>query len=268
VILLAIVLEVTMAGNLPLIEVRVGDRPLWFLIDTGSPYTFLDSKAARTLGLKPSETATVRGAGGGEVKVDVVKGVTFRVGNGTFSDEVRLTDLSGIGAMIGHELDGFFGYEFLSRFVTTIDPRSRRIVLDDPKTYCYSGSGVVLPIRFGGRTNRWIYVPGTIKVPGLRAETGEFFVDSGSGDDVNHPLIRKSTGPLREVRGGRGLGAAGTAAVTGRIEWFRLGRFEVRDAQSTCCGGLEGTERQIGSGVLSRFRVTYDYARKRMIIEE
>lgn len=184
-ILLAVVLQVTMAGNLPLIEVRVGDKPLWFLIDTGSPYTFLDSKAARALGLRPTETATVRGAGGGEVKVDVVKPVTFRAGDASFSDEVRLTDLSGIGAMIGHELDGFFGYEFLSRFVTTIDPAARRIVLDDPKTYCYEGSGAVLPIRFGGRTDRWIFVPGTIKVPGQRAASDEFFVDSGSGDDVN-----------------------------------------------------------------------------------
>lgn len=267
-LLLATVLQVTMAGELPLIEVQVRDQRLWFLIDTGSPYTFMDAAVAAKLGLEPQSTGTVRGAGGGEVRVEVVNDVAFRAGSATFRDEVRLTDLSGVGSQIGHRLDGFFGHALLAQFVTTIDPAAGQVILEDPQSFCYSGSGAVLPIRFGGRHGRWIFVPGTIKVPGQRAEESEFLVDSGSADEVNHPLIKRSSGPLREVRGGIGLGAAGSSAMAGRIEWLRLGRFEIRDAQSVCCGGLEGTEKQIGSGVLSRFRVTYDYGRKRMILEQ
>ncbi|HEX8171128.1 MAG TPA: retropepsin-like aspartic protease [Thermoanaerobaculia bacterium] len=248
------------ADNLPLFEVRVQGQPLWFLLDTGSPYTFLDPQAAARLGLRSDGHATVHGAGGGAVEVETIKEVAMQIGDVDFrAHDVRTTDLRGIAEMIGHPLDGFLGYEFLSAHVVTVAHDRMSIDAEVPK-------GVTLPIRFGGKTQKWIYIPGTIKVPGNDPVTSDFFVDSGSSDGANHPIIRRSTGPLHTIRGGNGLGAAGSEAMAGRAEWLRLGTLEVKDVSSQCCGGMAGTEAAIGQGVLSQFVVTYDYARSRVIL--
>jgi len=253
------------AKIMQLFPVRIagGAEPYWFLVDTGSSYNFIDASVAARLRLQTRAAANVRGAGGAAVEVRAADGVTFELGEmrATF-DDVRLTDLSGLEPLFQHRVDGFFGYPLLERFVVTIDPRKQHIVLNDP-----APKGAVLPIRFGGKTNRWIYVQASVKYAGNPPETSEFLVDSGSQDGVDHPAIRKSKGPLHEIRPGNGLGAGGGGAgVAGRAEWFRLGPFELKDVASSCCGPLEGTERMIGSAVLSRFVVTYDYARRRMII--
>jgi hypothetical protein len=264
------VIPTTNASGVQLFQVRIAgaSEVLWFLIDSGSSYTLMDKTVATRLGLERQTSASVRGAGGGELKVDVVPGVTFHLpGVTSFKHEVRLTDLTGIEPMLGHRIDGLFGYDLLMRVVATFDFDQQRIVVTDPTRFDYRGGGVVLPIQFGGRTGRWIYVRATVKVPGQPPEESLFFVDSGSTDAANHPLIKKSTGPLRETQGGIGLGAAGGAAVLGRLEWLRLGRFEIRDVPSACCGGAEGTHAQLGQAVLSRFVITYDYARKQMILE-
>jgi hypothetical protein len=267
------VIPTRMAGEdrtMQLFEVRIGDRAdvYWFLIDTGSSYTFIDAKIAERHGLTVREGTPVRGAGGVEVKTRAVDGVPFTIGgNATTFDDVRVTDLSGLEPMFGHRIDGFFGYPLLERFVVTIDPVHQRIVLTAPSLFHPHPSDSSLPLRSGGKTNRWIYVRATIKYPGNAPEQSEFFVDSGSQDDANHPSVRKSTGPLREIRTGTGLGSVGAGAgVIGRAEWIRLGPFEVAGVESSCCPPLEGTERMIGQGVLSKFIVTYDYSRKRMLI--
>ena len=241
-------------------------RPLWFTIDTGSSYTFLDEGVANELGLKPAGTSSVHGAGGGEVSVKLLENVAFRMPGLVASGfGVRLTNLQGLG--FSHRIDGFFGYDLLAKLVVTSDVDRRRITFTDPSAFRYEGSGAILPLRFGGKRGRWIYIRGTVKVPGNPAEESEFFVDSGSQDAVDTPLLRKSTGPLREITTGQGLGASGPAGVTGQVEWLRLGPFEIRNAPSACCGTLEGTERMIGQAVLGRFRATFDYERKRLILE-
>src|SRR5262249_14890440 len=148
-------------------------------------------------------------------------------------------------------------YDLFSKVVVTMDQDKQTLTLLDPATFEYGGTGAVLPLTFGGR-GKWIYVPVTVKVPGVPAETLQFFVDTGSSDAVDTLLLKDSTGPWRETQSGVGLGQPGSGVI-GRVEWFRLGNFEVRDAPSVCCGN-PGNENMIGGGVLHRFIVTFDYA--------
>ncbi len=239
------------------VQINGSKEMYWFLVDTGSSYNFVDSSVAQRLGLKTRDAGTVRGAGANAVAVNAADGVTFSIGDvRTKFDDVRITDLSALG------IDGFFGYPLLERFIVTIDPAKKQLILNGPIP-----KGAEIPFRFGGKTNRWIYAKATVKYAGLAPETSEFLIDSGSQDGVDHPSIRKSNGPLHAIRPGSGLGSSGAGSgVAGRAEWLRLGPFELKDVDSSCCGPLEGTERMIGSGVLSRLVVTYHYARRRMII--
>lgn len=260
---------VEMAGEMPFVRVRIAghERPLWFVVDTGAPASFLDRRTAAELGLTVTGGDTVGGVGAGRVPVAFVEGVSFLLPGVTSADHrVRVLDLAGVAEQLGHPFDGFVGHDLLSRVVLTIDPDRRRLVIADPARFRYQGAGEVLPIRFGGKHGKWIYVPAIVEVPGHAPLATELLVDTGSSDEVNHPLLRRSTAPLRQIRAGVGLGAPVTG-VAGRLTRVRLGRFELRDVPSSCCAAAEGAEAQLGQGALSRFVATYDYPRRRMILE-
>jgi hypothetical protein len=237
-------------------------RPLWFTVDTGSPYTFLDKRVAAELGLPVTGAGTIGGAGAGRIDIQLVKNVTFRIGGVASPNyDVRVADLSGLPALFDHPIDGFFGYDFMIRDVVTFDPDHNTMTLGGDARI----KGVALPIRFGGKHGRWIYIPGTVKIAGNPAETSDLLVDFGSTDALNHPLLRKSTAPLRQIQTGNGLGTP-IPGVVGEAEWLRLGDYTLHNVHASCCGASPGTERMIGQAVLSRFVISFDYARKRMIL--
>lgn len=251
----------------PIFEVKLNDNPrsLFFSIDTGSSATYLDEGTARQLDLSPSGSDTVHGAGSGKVPVRHLHDLRFHLpGVSTFHAEINTADLGDI-PVGGHRLDGFFGFDFIRQFVITIDYDAKHITLTDPERFVYRGTGEVLPIDFHGK---WPFIPGTIKVPGVAAEKSLFLVDTGSGDAVNHPLIKQSKGHLVATRTGVGLGKPGEGVI-GNIEYVQFGNLELRRAPSVCCGGngelnIYG---HIGNEALRRFKVILDYPHDRIILE-
>ena len=263
------VIPAEMAGGMPFLPVRVAGhaRPLWFLVDTGAPWSFLDRATAAALGLATRPAGTVGGSGAGRVPVEAIDEVIFELPGATFhGDEVRVTDLTAVAEGLGHALDGFFGHDLLSSAVVTIDPTRARVTLADSARFTYAGPGTALPLRFGGRHGRWIFVPATLKVPGLPPLETRLLVDTGSADAVNHPALRRSSGPLRRLGGGVGLGRS-VPVVAGTLEWVRLGPHLLENVPSNCCAVAEGAEAQLGQGALGGLVAIYDYARHRLILE-
>jgi len=112
------------------------------------------------------------------------------------------------------------------------------------------------------------YVPGTLKVPGVDPVTDEFLIDTGSDYAVNHPIIRKSKGQLRETNTGNGGFGESQRGVIGPNEWFRIGGTTIPNTVSACCAGSEDVNNQLGGGILSRFRITFDYPNHRIFLEK
>ena len=77
---------------------------------------------------------------------------------------------------------------------------------------------------------------------------------------MDDSLLLKSRGPLRRTVGGVGLGRT-YEVVFGRIERLGLGSFVLRDLPSVAPGVS-----LIGGEVLRRFRVTFDFARERLLL--
>ncbi|HEY4739867.1 MAG TPA: retropepsin-like aspartic protease [Candidatus Acidoferrales bacterium] len=243
-------------------QIAGSSEHLWFSLDTGSGSSYLDLKVANRLGLKTSGSGTVHGAGAGTVPVNFIESVTFELPGLTSSGHrVNATDLTGLQGH--HRMDGFLGYDFISRYVVTLDYAAGKMTIVEPTVFTYSGPGGVFPIQFRGK---WPYIAGTIVVPGVEPETGEFLVDSGSGDAVDADAILKTTGPVRKIKTGVGLGQPGEG-VLGRAIYFQLGPFRMDGPITSCCSSNPDDLRKIGTEVLRRFTVILDYPHKRIILE-
>ena len=241
---------------------RVNDSdPLWFTVDSGSAANYVDLDAAKKFGLEFTGTKTVRGAGEGLIPVKVAENITFELPSLSSSGHtINGVKLPG-PEQWGRQLDGLFGYNFLERFVTTIDYHKKHLIFAEPSSYNYNGAGEVLPIHFQGQQP---FVQARINVPGHPPEDSMFLVDTGSQDEVDHPLIAKGSQKTR-TRVGVGLGTE-TMGVFGPVETLQLGKIQLRDL-SGVAGGTGLGSHLIGSGVLHRFKIIFDYSRSRMILE-
>jgi Aspartyl protease len=243
------------------LQISGSKEPLWFSLDTGSGSEYLDSGTAQRLGLHTSGSGTVQGAGAGDVPVSFMESVTFELpGLTSGGHHVNTTDLSGLE---GHHMDGLLGYDFIRHYVITLDYAAGKMTIAEPSAFSYAGSGAVFPIKFRGG---WPYIEGTVAVEGVKPESGEFLVDSGSGDAVDDPAIRNTTAPVRKVTTGVGLGAPGDGII-GRASYLQLGSFRLVGPTAACCSSNPDHIRMIGGEVLRRFTVILDYTRNRIILE-
>ena len=238
------------------------DEELRFVFEAGAERTAIDRRVAARLGLKATEKSSVGGVGVGRVEVDVVKNASLQFG------DVRLdgVDLNLVDDI--HESEGtagIIGYDLLCANVVTLDYKKPGIVVTAPSAYQYHGVGDVLPLSFKGR---WPYVRGVLKVPGVDPVTDDFLIDTGSEDAVNHPVIRQSKGPLRETNTGAGGFGQSLRGVVGPNEWFRIGSTTIPATQSACCAGNDDVNRQLGSAILSHFRITFNYPARQIILKK
>ena len=243
------------------VRVRGKNDKLRFLFDTGAGRTVLDRGVAARLGLRPTVKSSLGGVGAGRVPVDVVQGASLLIG------DVRLdgVDLYVIDTPATEHVDGIIGYDLLCASVVTLDYQKPSIVITAPSAFQYHGSGDTLPLQIRGR---WPFVRGTLKVPGVDPVTDDFLLDTGSDDAVNHPVIRQAKGPLRETNTGSGGFGKSLPGVIGPNEWFRIGSTTIPATVSACCAASEDVSRQLGSGILSHFRITFDYPGHRIILEK
>jgi Aspartyl protease len=246
------------------VHVKGSARLLWFALDSGSGSTYMDAGIARSLELQANGTGTVHGAGAGEVPIQNLQSVTFELSGLEASvHSMKVTDLKGLDQQYGREIDGFFGHDFLDRYVIAVDYNGRQITIYDPSRFRYAGTGQSMTIHF---RHNWPYVDGTIKVKGLAPQEAEFLVDSGSGDAVDDPAILKSKARLRKVQTGVGLGTAIEGAL-GRAEYLALGKYRLSGPITSCCSANPDDQHKIGGEVLRRFTVIFDYPHSRIILE-
>lgn len=255
----------TSDGVLIPIRVNGSARTFRFIFDTGAGRTVLDRAAATSLGLKATSRGSISGVGSGRVPVDIVSGQWLAI------DDLRLDQvdlqLASIGDAdtSGERADGIIGFDLLCATVVRVDFSVPRMTVVDPHAFSPPSDAEDLPIAVRGG---WMFVRGTIKVPGKPPVSDEFLLDSGSGDAVNHPVIRKSTGPLRQTRTGAGGFGSSLPGVIGPNEWFELGHTRIPSTLSACCAATPEVSRQIGLGILNHFVITFDYLDSRIYVQK
>ena len=248
-----------------------GRGPFSFICDTGGQ-NILTPEVAKTLGLEVKGALQARGVGEKSADVGFAKIASLGVGGATLSNQLfAVFDLGEIRRVSGVPLDGLVGYEVFKRFVVRLDYEASRLGLTVPSAYQPSGAGVTVPFTFDETHPQ---VDGSVDgVP------GRFTIDTGSRGslDLLRPFAEKhgfatKIGTTVEALSGWGVGGPVRSRV-GRSHELRLGDAVV-EAPITMItlnekGGLTDPyiAGNVGSGVLARFNLTFDYGKKTIVFE-
>lgn len=265
-------------SNLMVIPVSVnGSRPLRYVLDTGAQGTSLNNpEIIDSLNLKITGTMPVRGAGGGGAasEVSIAENVNFNIGGIELSGgRLGVRRLPKDSPFLATS-DGVIGRIVFSTLVVEVDWEKRVVRFYDPAKYKYSGKGTVLPLTFddGGRP----YTTANVRLSGDKSVPVKLIVDTGASHALSlevgtKPEIKFPEGATKIV-----LGRGGSGDITGyagRVKSFELGGQTFQNVptsfpdESLGVGRNDGRNGNLGSGLLRRFKVIYDYSRKQMIVE-
>jgi hypothetical protein len=274
-----------MSNDHILVPVRVdGSEPFHLVLDTGMPIPgVMLHPSPRT------DALDLKNPGGLRLAIGGVEGPDPRVGTGVTLGlpGVELTEqIVGIVPLPGcvdpemqalHAMsrtEGVIGLSIFQNFVVTIDYDRQMITLFEPGRYSYEGEGVEIPLNIGPmgvpEVSCEVEMRPRKPVPiNVVVDTGATYALSltiGTSDDICLP------------RGAREcvVGYSNWGRVTGslaRVRSLRIGEAVLRDVLATFfqkgAPGVPpcGENGILGNEALSRFKTTFDYSRKRMILE-
>jgi predicted aspartyl protease len=276
---LTIPADVTSYGGI-FLQAQVNNSPLWFALDSGasSPF-FIDQRRAKELGLELHGRVSRQGGAGPDVyEVARTSGLTISLGGLKYdSQPADVISLDSIEAQVGRPLDGLVGLDLFTRYVVEIDYVGNEIRLHAPKTYIYSGGGESIPLTL---RDGHFFVPARIELPGRPPLDGQFVVDTGGVTVtavLTTPFAQSNNLPAPNQKSVldkslSGLGGE-TKVLISRATSFTLGKLSIRNpllyvSQDTG-GALASSDYEglIGSEILRRFKVVFDYTRSRLILE-
>ena len=263
--------------NLVFVPVRInGSEPCWFVLDSGADAFVIHRKKAQELGLTIKGSSEASGIGDESVKISYAKKVTLSLAGLQFTNKtVAIYPFEFLEQQLGTRLDGVLGCEVFKQYVVEIDYDSQIVRLYDPKSYRYEGPGEAVPITLKDCIP---HIKGTLVPAGLAPIDGKYVVDSGGVGAVSltGPFVKTNDllKTLTKTYPSRAFGAKGqTEVVNGRVERLQLGRFAMEKPiaafSKTTKGELARNDAAgiIGGEVWRRFKIIFDYARERVILE-
>ena len=247
-----------------------GQGPFLFIFDTGG-HTLLTPETAKALGLKSQGDAPGAGAGEGVVDTGYVKKVDLQVGDLSFTGQTVNVVPFASKAVEGFDEQGMLGFELARRFVTVIDYGAKTITFIDPAKFDPAGAGVAVPFVF------YEHLP---QVKGdFEGVSGMFDIDTGSRVELtlNKPFVEAHGLAEKHPKGvlavdGWGVGGPSRSYVT-RGAWFDLGPVRVDSLVVSFGTQAKGAfadpnyQGNVGSGLLKRYRVTFDYDHQVMYLK-
>jgi len=256
-------------GNHLFIPVVVGCKERLWVLDTGASMTVISKKFAEELGLELQ--GDMKGAGaGGTVAISFttlppysVKGIEFK------EQQVASMDMDELNRIIGLDLAGILGYDFLSRFVTKVDYANEIVSFYDPETFKYEGSGTALDVHMkqsvfettatldGVHSGTWLFDlgAGSVSLEAVYAEQENFTDRKGVvslGRGAGHTFPNKSI-KCDSIQVG------GFTVYSPRVGFAFVGSETSAPADRI---GI------LGNNLFRNFVVYCDYANERVVLEK
>ncbi|HXQ14491.1 MAG TPA: aspartyl protease family protein [Caulobacteraceae bacterium] len=247
-----------------------GKGPFLCIFDTGG-HSLLTPETAKALAVRSEGDVPGTGAGEGVVDSGFAKGVDFQVGDLSLTGQTVTVLPFASKDVEGFDEQGMLGFELARRFVTVIDYGAGTITFIDPARFDPKGAGTPVPFAF------YNHLP---QVAGVFEGTpGRFDIDTGSRVELTltKPFVEAHGLTAKHPKGvlavdGWGVGGPSRSYMT-RGGYFTLGTVRI-DGLVTSFGtqskgafsdpNLQGN---VGSGLLKRFAVTFDYGHQIMYLK-
>jgi hypothetical protein len=238
------------------LKVAVAGRsePLHFLLDSGAGASILDLPAARRLGIKLGRSQSVQGVSGRSAAY-AVENFDACVGGVAVPTRLLAVDLSGPSRACHQRIDGLLGADFFRAHIVQIDFARQTLRLLERHEVNATGCEV-LPLA--SRNDAWC---AQVSVDGntpewMRLDTGcnttlEWVAPGPKAKKLAGTTVGLNSGSVREVSADVRLGTRCLPAV--KIGLHPRPMFA-------------GESGLIGNGLLSRFVVTIDAAKKRCLL--
>lgn len=258
---------IKLVGNRPVIQVRINrkDKPLNFVLDTGSGMTVISEKTADRLGINTVARGGKARAIGGSGKFDIVYGFLKAVEIGDVQVRNVPIYIRKFHGSIG-QIDGYIGISVLSKFLTTIDyGRLEFTLIRKPEDTLLEMGEIPLPLRLTMSG----FLSGTVKVKGIEEQLN-FIVDTGASVSVISDHLARQSSISRYERD-RKLRVIGAAGITEDVPAYTLPRVTIgsfsRDSLMAVALNLDiinettGFEQAgiLGGNFLKNYRITFDF---------
>jgi predicted aspartyl protease len=268
-----VTVPIRLINNHIVTDVRINGRgPFPFMVDTGG-HDIVTPDTVKKLCLVSQGESPSFGAGDSAGSNGYSRVATIDAGGAVLHDQTVLTLDFSPTDVEGLQLGGMLGSEFIERFVVRIDYGAKTMTFIDPSHFADSerqASGVAVPFVFYSHMPQ---VSGTFDGRPVRLD-----IDTGSRAEVTmtSPFVTRAS--LREsyphgvtLTDGWGVGGPSHSYVV-RVGSLSLGSAAVANViagfSSAKVGAFadRGSEGNVGTGLLKRFAVTFDYARRTLYL--
>jgi predicted aspartyl protease len=262
---------IDLVGNHIYVRAAIDGQPVYLLVDTGGA-NMLTPEAAKRLGMATEGNMAASGAGEGRAKMSFARGRSLTVGAVTLdAPTFYVIDLGPLAKVEGVRLDGLIGFEMFARLAVRIDYSAGRMALVVPAAFTPPPGAIAVPFEV---RERMPVVKG--ELDGVPAR---FTIDTGSRGaiDIHSPFIREHKlaaryRPRFQTIIGWGVGGAVRGSPV-RFGEVKIGGAVARSVVGALYLGDKGAfaspdaSANVGGGLLRRFVVTVDYARRRLFLE-
>ncbi|MBV8343661.1 MAG: aspartyl protease family protein [Candidatus Eremiobacteraeota bacterium] len=249
-----------------------GHGPYRFVLDSGGDYIVTPEVAAalhaRIIGgvrLSGVGSAT---EGAAFTRVDTIAVGTAQVRNPYL---LVLPIATGFGVAEGMRIDGMLGYQFLSRFLATVDYANAKLTLAMPAPAPEQSQGAAaIPFFFNGT------IPNIPIVVNGVATTAEADTGNRAGLELLAPFLASHaaiSALAKTAPAVTGFGVGGPSyARLGRVPSLQIGPYSLSNVVTSfsveTAGALADpfTPANIGGAVWRRFDLTFDYPHERLLL--
>ena len=266
-----VTVPIQILNNHVYLEAKInGKGPFLCIFDTGG-HSLLTPETAKALAVHSEGDAPGAGAGEGVVASGFAKGVNFQIGDLTLSRQAVTVLNFASKDVEGFDEQGMLGFELARRFVTVIDYGAKTITFIDPARFDPKDAGTPVPFVF------YNHLP---QVDGVFEGTpGRFDIDTGSRVELTltKPFVEAHGLTAKHPKGvlavdGWGVGGPSRSYVT-RGDYFTLGPVRIDGLVASF--GTQGKgafadpnfQGNVGSGLLKRYAVTFDYNHQIMYLK-
>lgn len=267
--------------NLIVIPVRInGSQPLNFILDSGVKNTLithlyhddsLDLKDVNKIilsGLGEGHTIEAYESYGNEMFMRGIKGINHQV-------YVLLEDIFDLSSYMGMPVHGIIGYDIFKNFIVKVDYSNHVLTLYRPDTKLKKRrKAEEYPLHIEG-TKAYVY--GNVRQHNGDTIRVKLVIDTGASHSLSLylPSDERLTLPPKVMKAYLGRGLSGDLhGNIGRVDAFALGKYELEDIPASypdeesikLAINIGGRNGNLGSDVLSRFTVVFDYPNSKLTL--